>query len=378
MDYRCPTHLEVLQDRQGSCPLCRRKKTKSFKILSFILFVGLLIVACFFYNEYLLSSPKTIESCIQKMLPKEESLIYVKRMQGGFVNTIWQVYTSKGHYILREKASKVTASAFLKDIEMAKRASEYGIGPEVIGINVRRQQILLQYIEHVNWPKFEENAEPYKKAMLALKIFHEKMPSSRRFDKSTTYAPFSYIFYKGNQIQDQLPEEFSLALQKLESILDELTPWLKDHAVLCHGDFCKANVLLSKNLTPLLIDFDSASIGDPLLDVAKFSLFLPKEKRLELFQTYLGTSSLSQEELKHFELMDLSLLMLVSTCRFDSARNSPLEEKLSKTEMEEILHSKAPLPSFLKVSFKDTSPKAKQLGALFALDEFLKRSEALR
>ncbi len=348
-----------------------------FKILSFIALPLLLTCTFFFYDEYLLSSPKTVENCIQKMLPKEESLVRVEQLQGGFVNTIWQVYTSKGRYILREKAKKVSASAFLKDIEMAKRASEYGIGPELIGTNIRRQQILLQYIEHVDWPKFKKNDEPYKKAMIALKTFHEKMPSSRRFDKSDSYAPFSYIFYKGKQMKEELPREFSLALQKLESFLEELTPWLKEHAVLCHGDFCKSNVLLSKDLSPHLIDFDSASIGDPLLDIAKFSLSLPKEQRLELFRTYLGSSFLSNEELRHFEMIDLSVLMLISTCRFDAAQNSSQEEKLSKSEMEEILHTEKPLPSFLKVSFKDTSPKAKQLAALFALAEFMKRSEVL-
>lgn len=311
------------------------------------------------------------------MLPKEESLIRVEQLKGGFANTIWQVYTNKGRYILREKAKKVTASAFAKDMEMAKKASEHGIGPEVIGTNVRRQQILLQYIEHVDWPKFKKNSEPYKKAMIALKIFHEKMPSSRRFDKSDTYAPFSYIFYKGKQMKDALPLEFSLALEKLETILEGLTPWLKEHAALCHGDFSKANVLLSKDFSPHLIDFDSASIGDPVLDVAKFSLSLSKEERLELFRIYLGSSSLSEEEIKHFELIDLSLLMLISTCRFDAAQKCSSAEKLSKHEMEEILHSEEAPPSFLKVSFKDPSSKAKQLAALFALYEFLRRSSII-
>jgi aminoglycoside phosphotransferase (APT) family kinase protein len=346
-----------------------------YKILSFASLALLFMGAFFFHDEYLLSSPKTVENCIQKMLPKEESLVSIEPLQGGFMNTIWQVYTSKGRYILREKAGKVSASAFLKDIEMAKKASEYGIGPEVIGINVRRQQILLEYIEHVEWPKFTKNSEPYKKAMLALKIFHEKMPASRRFDKSDSYAPFSYIFYKGKLMKEKLPMEFSLALEKLEAILEELTPWLKEHAVLCHGDFCKANVLLSKDLSPHLIDFDSASIGDPLLDVVKFSLNLSKEARLELFRTYLGISSLSEKEIRHFEMMDLSILMLITTCRFDAAQKLSSEEKLSTFEMERILRSKEPLPSFREVSFKINSAKTKQLAALFALSEFLKRSE---
>lgn len=215
--------------------------------------------------------------------------------------------------------------------------------------------------------------------MLLLKTFHEKMPSSRRIDREAIYAPFSYIFYVGKQLEKKegMPRHFSIALRQTEKFLEELTPWLKDHATLCHGDFCKSNVLLSPNLIPLLIDFDSVSIGHPVFDVVKFSLSLLPNQRLELFQTYLENPNPSLEDLRHFEIMDLSLLMLVAILRFDEARHGPPQEQWTKAELENLLDSKDPLPSFRSVDFLDTSSKARQLGAAYALAEFLKRSKEL-
>lgn len=74
--------------------------------------------------------------------------------------------------------------------------------------------------------------------------------------------------------------------------------------------------------------------------------------------------------------MDLALLMVIAIIRFKSAQNSS-QECLNKTEIEEMLHSNEPLPSFLKIPFGDTSPKARQKGAAYALGEFLTRTSAL-
>ena len=121
------------------------------------------------------------------------------------------------------------------------------------------------------------------------------------------------------------------------------------------------------------------SIGDPLFDVVKFSVALPQKCRMKMLSEYIGERLPTIQEQAHFELMDLALLMVIVIVRFKSAQNVQgfSQERLTKEEMEKMLDSKDPLPSFLTMPFGDTSPKARQKGAVYALGELLKRSEAL-
>jgi thiamine kinase-like enzyme len=203
------------------------------------------------------------------------------------------------------------------------------------------------------------------------------MPIHTHIDENTIYAPFYSIFNMRDTLLEtsaEIPSHFFIAAKKMEEVFDKIRPWLQKHARLCHGDFCKANVLLSKKLTPTLIDFDSAFLGDPFFDIIKFSAALPQEKRLELFKSYLGDKEPTLEQLCHFKLMDLTFLMVIATLRFQSAQASDcLNEKLSKNSMEDILNREENLPSWSEVPFGNNSPLMKQTAALYALAEFLKR-----
>jgi thiamine kinase-like enzyme len=218
--------------------------------------------------------------------------------------------------------------------------------------------------------------------MKALRYFHEKMQPYAHQVKDTTYAPFALIFDEGQRLEKAagMPSHFTVALKKIEQIFNRLKPWLENHLTLCHGDFHKGNVLLSKTkaLAPMLIDFDSMSAGHPLFDVVKFSISLPLRYRMEMFSEYLGHLPTPQEQ-SHFELMDLALLMVIATVRFKSAQNAQndSQDRLTQTEIEAMLNSEESLPSFLKMPFGDTSVKARQKGATYALGEFLKRTDAL-
>jgi thiamine kinase-like enzyme len=325
----------------------------------------------------------SLDECIKRMLPSGEEIQKMEKVEGGFSNNLWRVDTKTKSYILRSPKKKYRPSDFIQILEVSKHAFKHGISPEVFGEDRDNQHMLLEYIENVPWPSYEENFEPYKATMKVLKCFHENMQSHLLKEKEIFYAPFTLVFneIKGFEKSPIMPIHFSRALKKVEIIQEQLKPWLKNHATLCHGDFHKGNVLLSKKrkLMPLLIDFDSTPMGDPIFDVVKFSVALPHKYRIEMFSEYLGGRFPTKKEHAHFELMDLALLMVIVIVRFKSAQSAqgPFQEYLTKEEMEEMLDSKEPLPSFLTMSFGDTSPKARQKGAVYALGEFLKRSEAL-
>jgi len=306
----------------------------------------------------------------------------MKKMEGGFSNNLWQIETNTRSYILRSPKKKNHPSDFIRILETSKHAFKYGISPQILGEDSDNQHMLLENIEHAPWPSYEENPEPYKATMKALKCFHEKMKLHLSKEKEISYAPFTLNFNESKDLEKlpDMPVHFSRALKKVQILYERLKPWLKNHATLCHGDFHKGNVLLSKErkLTPLLIDFDSMSTGDPIFDVVKFSVALPQECRIEMLSNYIGDHFPTKQEHAHFELMDLALLMVIVIVRFKSAQSAQelFQYGLTKEEMEKILDSKESLPSFLTVPFDDTSPKARQKGAIYALGEFLKRSEA--
>ncbi len=358
-------------------------KTKITAGIAFGAFLLLAGTYHFVRRKKYATSIVNVDECIKQMLPRGESIQKIEKVEGGFSNNLWRVDTETRSYILRSPKQKNKPSDFIQILETSKQAFTCGISPQILGEDRNNQHMLLEYIEHVPWPAYEENFQPYKATMKALKCFHENMQPHLSTDKKIPYAPFTLIFNESKDLEKSadMPMHFSIALKKVEIIYERLKPWLKNHATLCHGDFHKGNVLLCKErrLTPFLIDFDSMSIGDPLFDVVKFSVALPQKCRMKMLSEYVGERLPTRQEQAHFELMDLVNLMVIVIVRFKSAQYTQglSQERLTKEEMEKMLDSKEALPSFLIMPFDDTSPKARQKGAVYALGELLKRSEAL-
>lgn len=82
-------------------------------------------------------------------------------------------------------------------------------------------------------------------------------------------------------------------------------------------------------------------------------------------------------EAAHYHLMDLAFLVVVVVNRLQLAyiQKVPQSEFHSRDEMEYMLDHPEALPSFLSVSFADSSPKARQWGAICALSELLKKTD---
>jgi thiamine kinase-like enzyme len=321
-----------------------------------------------------------IKRRIKKIFAGENSAIEIQKVEGGFSNNIWRIRASCGSYIFRSPKKVMEKALFAHVLTVAKTVFKVGIGPEVVSEDLERQEMLLRYVENSPWPSYDETAEPYRQTMRSIRQFHDSMPLVPLPPKTIDYSPFSFIISDGKKLEiSRLPKHFSVAIERLKRILQALTPWLEKHATLCHGDFHKGNVLLKKHEKGYkadLIDFDSLANGHPFFDVVKLSVALSHEKRLELFSAYLGHNPPTKQELAHFELLDLALLMVVAVVRFKSAINAQSVQQpgLSKEELEHILNSPEPLPSFLSVTFKDTSPEARQKGALYALSEFLNKT----
>jgi len=174
-----------------------------------------------------------------------------------------------------------------------------------------------------------------------------------------------------------LPHHLRVAMESLYHIEQAMAPWLIRNAMVCHNDLHTGNILLSQDGVQF-IDWTTAHRGHPFFDVAKFTLGLDGQFRHALLETYLGHAATEKEELQ-FQYMDLCLLMIVAANRFQRAAET-MDGGLpfyTKDELETLLDLESPLPSFLDVNFADTSPKARQFGAICALKEFLERTASM-
>lgn len=307
-----------------------------------------------------------------KLLPKTEVIISIENLQTGFNNDLWKISTSQNEYILRKPKAAISNDHFQQRLQTYQEAHKEGIGPNVISHSTEDQAILFSYIPKASWPSPAADMKPYCQAMQALKVFHSKMSKGKMHNR---YEPFQTIQNNVEACdQRELPEQFHQAMKKLKMLEGMLTPWLQKNACLTHGDFHRDNILISEK-NPLIIDLDNAGLGHPYIDIAQFSVALTDDQIMQLFHAYTDTDDCSAEARQQFAAMQLTFLMVVASNRFKLAHENkyPDEITLSKSDMEEILRSEEPLPSFLSISYADKSAIARQKGALYALHAFLRQ-----
>lgn len=299
-----------------------------------------------------------------------ENIENIEIINGGYANNLYYVETNQDEYIFRYPKNKGPKRDFEYTLKITEKASELGICPPNLSVDWENHATLARYIPHAPWPGYEENTVPYLKAMDVLKQFHQNVSAAHR----KTFAPFSELFKKAEEVAtyEDTPSQYQTALKKTKQIYQRLIPLFKKNAALCHGDFHKNNVLWEEEAERCwIIDLDTCAYGHPYFDIAKFTCELSAEQRQELFCAYLGKTPSFREQIQ-FDAMRVTLLLMVATVRLQAAHNnSESSERLSKAEMEELLNSETPLPSFTSIPFSATSPKDRQLGAIYALHELL-------
>lgn len=325
--------------------------------------------------------PNRLVDDIYKLLGPNEAIVDIQPIGGGFANELWLVATQGGRYVMRAPHEYAAAETFERSLAVGLLAAEWHLAPPILAVDKHKQQTLMAYVSSEPWPLYQDAAEPFQRAMEVLRTWHDRLAPLAVDWPHAPPAPFAGIFERGDQLASypQVPVHFSVARQRCQRMLACLQPWLEQHATLCHGDFHKGNVLLSagdEKYWPLIIDFDTVVWGHPFFDVAKFSAGMAPQARWELLRSYLGRVPTSVDE-SHFELMDVALLMVVALVRYESALAGAGGEGdlLSKEQAEALLNAPELLPSFTSIPFGEQSPQMRQLGAIYALGEFLRRTE---
>jgi hypothetical protein len=315
--------------------------------------------------------PSSTHSNLQALIPFEE-IRDIEEIKQGFSCKKYVITTKLNNkYLLR--IQKLQSDFELKITQIA---SKLKISPKLVACDPEHQLILLEYIFCQKWPSFEADPTPYCEAMRLLRIFHNYSSQIVNRENTDIFSPYSHLIESGKKMKQEipyLPLHFSKAIKKIKLIFKSLTPWLKKNAAYCHGDFHKENALYDGKKV-FLIDWETAALGDPVLDIAKFTLNLNLENRMKLYAVYLEHDPLP-EEIAHFQLIDLTFLIVVTVNRMCLAHKHSSQERLSKQDMEQLLSSDSQLPSFLSVSYADATPIARQKGAIYALGEFLSKTQ---
>ena len=315
------------------------------------------------------------------LLPAGEEIQSFNKDSTGYTTTTWVVQTASGHrYDFIDPLQKTAPERFARILEITGLVSRGRLGPNLVGANVLTQQMLFSHVDSRSWPSYASGSQTYHIAMWALKRFHDEVRVP--FPQNSYPCPFNMFFSPDAEAlrTDTIPSEVATAFKRCATIFKALHPLIKPN-VLCHGDFHTGNTPLPSDSkhSPLITNFESASSGDPLFDVVKFSVRLAPRDRRNLFITYLGDRDPTEQETAHFELMDLLLLMVVVRVRFGSAQRWLAEgtggPSMTTAEMEALCQSKDPLPSFLSMPFGQMVVRDRQLGAIYALHEFLRRTE---
>ncbi len=334
--------------------------------------------------------PNQDSEFIIKVLPKNEKFKGKETLQGGYSSDVLKIKTDKKTYVLRHPKKLTKKNRFNQILKTSTNANNLGIGPKVINKNIPTQDILIEYLESVDWPKYSENSEPYLLSARMLKKFHNKMPKTSHPSNKHDYFPFNQIFPVHKKLDKKLlPKQFKEAIKNVNQMSVFLHGWLKKNAVLCHGDCWKSNIILTKksnSYKTTFIDFDDSTLGHPIYDLAKLIptfMIMPPPNPIglgfypkDLLKEYFGREP-NEEELLHLDLMYLNILAIIATANFEKVQNSS-EPKLTISQMESLFTTKDALKPFYTYPFDSKDPKVIQTQACAAIKEFITGYEKIK
>lgn len=153
-------------------------------------------------------------------------------------------------YVYREV--RTTREKFDKEVQILRTIADNSLGPRLF-VYGQPGFLILEYVPHEPWPAYADDRLPYAHAMQSLRRAHDVL------EVSEGATAFDFVCDMAHQLRGTLPKQFDTAVRTVELIQEELEPWLQTHAVMCHGDFHKDNVLRGRDRISL-IDWTGAPL----------------------------------------------------------------------------------------------------------------------
>lgn len=316
----------------------------------------------------------------QELLPHRNGIQEIRPLTANKCSSIWKIVANNTAFVLRRSLNQDFPASFDGTLAFSTLAAHYDLGPRVLGWDEDQRAILMQFVETRPPLPYDRDETPYQFAMQKLRHFHEVMKNT--IDATIVgHANFPWNLIPTPHSLDGVHcfRELEIASRRVTRLFQQIAPWLAQHAVIIHGNFCEDHVLHFTNgqsKRVYIVDFDSCTIGHPFYDVASFaSSFLP-DQQVRFLEHYLERRA-STEEKWHFSICQAALaLQVAQTClRRSSKENIQLECGLSINDLESILRSET-CPSFTSIKFSEDTGYF-QLRGIYALHEALKKTSQL-
>jgi aminoglycoside phosphotransferase (APT) family kinase protein len=200
----------------------------------------------------------------------------IQALTGGRgVNSVWQVRTTAGNFVLRLRHEPVDRPGSASQFELASHrlAAAAGLAPQVVNAAPDGRWLVMDFVDEAPWTDAQLLSDAGIDALgEALGCLHalscQDLP---RIDVAA--IAHGYLA----EIEKHQPDPASVAAEvsAIELVSRELNR-LSDRAVLNHGDLMAANLLgPAAGAHPMLVDWEYAQRADPTWDVACLLAYYP-------------------------------------------------------------------------------------------------------
>ena len=213
----------------------------------------------------------------------------LRALHGGTANHSWLVRTRQGRFVLRvHSASAVLGADHAREALLQSCAAAAGLAPALIAVDPRGRFMVSEFVRGARWNATDMN-EPRPLARLArrLAMLHSlTAPRARSFDPAALVR--AHVRHLGGTRDREVA--------RLQPFLARVAPTLRMLAAsnrarcMVHGDLHHSNLLGRGR--PRLVDWEYASVSDPIFDLGCLTAYYPAAARYS--ELLLDESGLAQ------------------------------------------------------------------------------------
>lgn len=197
------------------------------------------------------------------------------RLGSGTAHAIWRVITASGDFVLRAPDASLPimlTTAFDREVQLQQAAAAVGIAPSILATDAARQLMVMQYVDGQHLTEQQLLQRPRLAQLLAtLARLHAEAqrPALAPLDPLANATQFAQeIAARGGSA----PMLQRLIARRLEQAARLWQICCEDGRapVVVHCDLHVGNIIARDTHAPplVLLDWEYAAVGDPLLDYA--------------------------------------------------------------------------------------------------------------
>jgi len=253
----------------------------------------------------------------------------IENLTGGVSSNVWKIAVNNKRWVMKQALRKLKVEAeWFSDVERIHREHEVMVAlSDLIPRRVIPAVLHVDYINHIYMMECaDEGAQTWKEMLMQgnlsttiaenagylLSEIHLRSDSMDAEHKIKFQDQNYFIQLRVEPFHHYLMQRYPDLVSEIQKLIDELT---LQKICLVHGDFSPKNMLIEKENSILLIDFEVAHWGNPVFDIAYCighlmlkGWFLKKPGEfLGLIEVFLGAYNLQVNNLiPHLGLMLLA------------------------------------------------------------------------